>query len=662
MTHDARPDHPERILVCVGPSPSSPSLVRGARRLADDLHASLVAAYVEAPDAHPAGRKDRERLQSTLRLAESLGGEVVRLEGSRVSEALLGYARAHGVTRIVVGKPTHGPWRDRLRGSLVNQLVRGSGDIEVRFLPGDEEVPEPALQRRWAPRRADAVGIVLAALLAAAATGIGILGRAVLSQADVVVLFLLGIMVVSFQFGRLPSLVSSALSVAAYDFFFVPPLYAFSVEQTRHLLTFAMMFVVGLVLSGLTQRLRRHERETRDREARTAELYAFTREMAGLVDLDRVAEITVRHAAEAFGGHTVLLVRGPSGDWSARARSAPGADPDDAVCALAAAAADSGRPVGRGTIRRNDAAWTCVPVAGTGPDPAVLALRNAGLERLAAEGHGFLDAFARQAALALGRARLADEARAAVLKARTEEMRSSLLSTVSHDLRTPLAAITGAGTALRDERGRLDAGGRAELVDTICHEAERMERLVANVLDMVRLESGGIAPKREWVPLEEIVGSALARLERRLAGRDVRLDLPDPLPLVSVDPVLFEQVVVNLVENSVRHGRASSPIEIAARATPGAVEIEVADRGPGIPPGHEERVFEKFYRGPGARSGGVGLGLPICRGIVEAHGGTVTAHNRDGGGARFLVRLPVEGAPPDLPVADEPVPDEEQRT
>jgi two-component system sensor histidine kinase KdpD len=661
MTHDARPDEPERILVCVGPSPSSSSLVRGARRLADDLRGSLVAAYVEAPDAHPATREDRERLQSTLRLAESLGAEVVRLEGLRVSDALLGYAGSHGVTRIVVGKPTHGPWRDRLRGSLVNQLVRGSGDIEVRFLAGDEEVPGPALRRRWAPRPADAVGLVLAALLVAAATGIGILGRGVLSQADVVVLFLLGIMLVSFQFGRVPSLVSSALSVAAYDFFFVPPLYFFGVEHTRHFLTFAMMFGVGLVLSSLTQRLRRHERETRDREARTAELYAFTRQMAGLVDVERVAEIAVRHAAEAFGGHAVLLVRGPSGDWSVRARSAPGADPDEAVRALAADAADSGRPVGRGTPRRPAAAWTCVPLAGAGPDPAVLALRNAALERLAAEGHGFLDAFARQAALALVRASLADEARAAVLKARTEEMRSSLLSTVSHDLRTPLAAITGAGTALRDERGRLDAQGRAELVDTVCQEAERMERLVANVLDMVRLESGGIAPKREWVPLEEIVGSALARLERRLAGRDVRLDLPDSLPLVSVDPVLFEQVFVNLVENSFRHGRASSPIEIAARAAPGAVEIEVSDRGPGIPPGQEERLFEKFYRGPGARSGGVGLGLPICRGIVEAHGGTVVAQNRDGGGARFVVRLPVEGSPPDLPAADDPVPDGEQR-
>jgi two-component system sensor histidine kinase KdpD len=268
---------------------------------------------------------------------------------------------------------------------------------------------------------------------------------------------------------------------------------------------------------------------------------------------------------------------------------------------------------------------------------------------MAVEHHRFIEAFTQQAGLAIERARLAEEAKASALRIRTEEMRNALLSAVSHDLRTPLGAITGAGTALRDDKGRLDPAQRAELCETICAEAERMERLIGNILDMVRLESGGIVPKREWVPLEEIVGSALTRLESRLGSCEVRVVIPESLPLVSVDPVLFAQVFVNLIDNALKHGE-SSPIEIAARHQAGALQIEVADRGPGLPAGAEQRVFEKFYRGPQVRAGGVGLGLPICRGIVQAHGGAIVAEPRAGGGALFRITLPAQEAPPAIAV------------
>jgi two-component system, OmpR family, sensor histidine kinase KdpD len=247
--------------------------------------------------------------------------------------------------------------------------------------------------------------------------------------------------------------------------------------------------------------------------------------------------------------------------------------------------------------------------------------------------------------LAIDRALLDEEARAAALRVKTEEMRSSLLSAVSHDLRTPLAAITGAGTALRDEQGRLGPTERADLLDTVCTEAERMERLIGNLLDMMRLDSGGMRPKREWVPLEEVVGSALTRVETRLGGRQVIMGLPHDLPLLSVDPVLFEQVFVNLLDNATKYTPPGSPIEIAAGANAGTMEIEVSDRGPGFAPGVEERLFEKFWRGDHPGVGGVGLGLPICLGIVRAHGGVLTAENRAGGGARFRIRLPIEAAP-----------------
>jgi len=276
------------------------------------------------------------------------------------------------------------------------------------------------------------------------------------------------------------------------------------------------------------------------------------------------------------------------------------------------------------------------------------------LDVLEVEHRAFLDAFARQVTLALERAQLSEEAKTSALRVRTEEMRSSLLSTVSHDLRTPLAAITGAGTALRDDQGRLGPEQRAELLDTICVEAQRMERLIGNLLDMVRLESGALALKCEWVPLEEIVGSALARLEPTISGREVILDLPDDLPLISVDPVLLEQVFVNLLDNALKYTPPESPIEIRARPRENVLEVEVADRGPGLPPGTEALVFGKFYRGRHPGVGGVGLGLPICQGIVQAHGGTIAAEKHREGGASFTIRLPLLQAPPSaMPLGDE---------
>lgn len=367
---------------------------------------------------------------------------------------------------------------------------------------------------------------IVAAVAVAAVTAVAWPFAPVLGLEAIVMLYLLAIMLVAFKLYRGPAFFAAALSVAAFDFFFVPPAYTFAVKDPRHLLTFGVMFAVGLAISSLTVTVLRQGEAAREQEVATA--------------------------AE--------------------------------------------------------------------------------------------------------RARIAADVQAARLQARTEELRSALLSTVSHDLRTPLATITGAATRLRDApEGSLGPGERAPLIESICTEAERLERLLVDLLAMTRVESGGLEVRREWIPVEEVVGSALSRLESALADRPIVVRVPDDASLVAVDPVLFSQVLVNLLENAIKYTPARSPLEIRASVGGAAFDVEISDRGPGVPPGGERRIFEKFVRGDHPGVGGVGLGLAICRGIVEAHGGKITAHAREGGGAVFSIHIPQDVAPKDLPPELAPV-------
>jgi two-component system sensor histidine kinase KdpD len=634
----------EFVLSCVGPSPSSAGVVRAAARLAAGLHARWIAAGVETPRS-AASPLERQQLQEHLRLAELLGGEVIILSGRRVGEELLRYAHEHNATRIVVGRPTHSPLHDLFGGSIVNTLVRGSRGIEVHVIAGTEDAVAPERVSRtmtpvhWA-------GFALALALVTAVTTAAWLVRASLPDTEIVMAYLLAIMIVAFLSGRGPALAAAALSVAAYDVFFVPPLYRFTVADIRHVLTFAMMFAVGLAISSLTGMLRRQSRDARLRERRTADLYALVRELADAADEEQAAGISARHAAATFAAEAVVLLRSNDGGLRAAAASGPLVRLGSQEESVARWVGEHGRPAGRGTDTHAGSSVLCTPIATGERVLGVLVLRPAGRLLPDSEQRGFLEAFVRQIALAIERVRLSAEARVASLRARTEEIRSSLLSAVSHDLRTPLAAITGAGSALRLDQGKIRSAQRSELVETVCDEAARMDRLIGDLLDMVRLETGTPVAKREWVPLEELVGPALERLEDRLAGCVVRVDLPANLPLLSVDPVLFEHLFYNLIENAVKH--AAGPIDVSARADEGWVQIEVADRGPGLPPGTERSVFEKFYRGPGARDPGMGLGLSICRSIVQIHDGSISAENRSDGGALFRIRLPMLERPPDI--------------
>jgi two-component system, OmpR family, sensor histidine kinase KdpD len=466
------------------------------------------------------------------------------------------------------------------------------------------------------PARSGLFSYGASSLLVLATTAVSLLVRAVYAVPDLEVLYFLAIMFAAVRYGRRPSILAAFLSVALYDFFFVPPHLTFAVADLRYLLTFALMFGVGWLLSELTARVRRQEHEARVREERTNVLYALTRELAAATNPTQVAEAVAQNAARVFGATTI--VRRHTEDGSMEVAASVGHAPHESTRMSV-------------PIRLGDVALAELVLV---PEPAAAVDRD------------FIETYARQAALALDRVRLIDEARVIAVRAKAEEMRSALLSTVSHDLRTPLAAITGAATSLRDNT-LLDPSSRAELLDTVIEEADRLEHLVANLLEMTRLAGGNVALRRAWMPLDEMVSSALTRLESKIGSRDARVALDD-VPLVSVDPVLFEQVLVNLLENATKYTPPGTPLEVSSSVVHGEMIVEVIDRGVGLTPGTERQIFDRFQRGAHPGVGGAGLGLAICKAIVEAHGGTIAAENHRAGGACFRIRLPLQGEPPAL--------------
>ena len=639
----------ERLLVCVGTGPAADRLVRATRRMAARLHAEWFAAHVETPAAIRRSARDREHVLSALELAEQLGGRVVTLSGNSVAEEILAYARTHNITQIVVGKSVRRPWR--LGGSLLDTLVAGSGGIDVLAISGKDsgESAEAVLPARPSTLReyAWACAIVLIPTL------IGLALRrtgATVATLDAAMLYLLAVVVASARFREGPAVTAAVVGIASFDFFFVHPYYTFSVADVRYVLTFGVMLTVALVMGNLTGRIRNAAEAARQRERRTAALYALSRDLADARDPEALSAAVARSVGDTFGGDPAVLLPDPAG----RVReTGPAPFPiDDRERGTAQWVHDHGQQAGHGTSTLPAAVAFYVPLTASGRVVGVLGIRpgQPGQFRIPAE-RRLLEALAAQAGAALERLALAEQGRRTAVEVEAERLRTALLSSLSHDMRTPLAAVEGAATTLLQEASALDDGTRRELAATIVQESQRMSRLVANLLDMIRVETGALGVQKEWQLLSDVAGVALIRLDDQLRDHPVRTDFPAALPLVPVDEVLLEQVFVNLLENAARYTPPGTPIEVGAEAR-GDKEViaYVADRGPGIPPGEEERIFEKFHRAGSSVGSGVGLGLTICRGIVTAHGGRIWAENRIGGGAVFRFTIPITGTPPTIAV------------
>jgi two-component system sensor histidine kinase KdpD len=645
------------VLVCIGPGELAERLIRAGRRFAAALHADWIVSYIETPQLQRLPAAERDAVMQDLRLAESLGATTVTLSAPQMSAAILEYAREKNVTKILLGRPTRKGWRRWLLGSVVDTVVREAEDIDVYLLGGERRRPgeTPVIARsraylglesehakpRW-PRYA------VAAAAPAVCTGVGFLVTGPNELINLVMVYLLGVMLVATRSGRGPSLLAAALSVAAFDFFFVPPEYTFAVTDIRYIVTFSVMLLVGVVISTLAANLRTQARVAGYREKRAASLYAISRALAAANREDEIVRAAAGNIGAEFGAQCAILFPNAAGrivypKGESQSYSLHGAD-----LGVAQWVFDHGRIAGHGTDTLPGADAVYFPIQGASGSLGVLALLPSSLRRVfLPEQQRLLETFLNQVALALERVRLAEAAQSAQIKVETESLRNSLLAGISHDLRTPLSAIVGAASSLAEEPERLSEEARRELARTIYEEGQRMATLANNILDMARLDAGAVKLNLDWVPLEEIVGGVLTRLRSRLEGRPVKIDLPRDAPMVKLDAVLIEQVLVNLLENALKYTPAGTAIEISAEFASASVTVTVADEGPGIPPGLEERLFDKFYRAsPERAQSGVGLGLTICRAIVEAHGGKMRAENRFPRGAAFRFTLPRDEAPP----------------
>jgi two-component system sensor histidine kinase KdpD len=646
----------ERLLVAIGDPVQGLRVVRAGRRMAAALNAEWIVVHVELPGRLREDPRVRDHVVDVLGLAEELGAETTLLSGMSVADELLAFARERGVARIMLGKSRTPRWRERLFESPLSRVLQGSGDIDVFVVRGEEDERAPAPPPPPPPTtRREYVG---AAVVVAMCTLLAWAMQSVFDRSNISMIYLLGVALSALAFGRRPAILASVLGVAAFDFFFVPPRFTFAVSDGQYVVTFGVMLAVGVLVGTLTARLRDQASSARVREARTRALFRLSRELAERRDTSDLLGVAVERIADVFEARVAVLLADATGRLAAAAGDTTLFGDPEHERGVAQWAFDSNQPAGAGTDTLPGSRGLYLPLKAGAGLLGVLGLSATDPKRLQSpDRFQLLQTFANQTALALERTQLAAERERARVDIETERARNALLSSVSHDLRTPLAAITGAASGLRDGTS-FDPATRRELADTIVEEAERLNRLVGDLLDLTRLESGALRARKEWHNVEEVVGAALTRLESQLEHHPVDLDLPDDLPLVPLDDVLMEQALFNLIDNAIKYSPAGSPIEIRAAVSDSWLKLEVADRGPGLPPGQEAQIFEKFHRGePHGERRGVGLGLTICRGIVEAHGGRIAARNRPGGGAVLSIELPLEGTPPSIePEAPETAP------
>jgi two-component system sensor histidine kinase KdpD len=618
-----------RLLVGIGASPHSADLIRWARRMASASNSTWVAVHVETPGTM--SDEDNKRLTGNIHLASELGAEVVFTSDDSIAKALLRVARQQNASQILVGK-SYGqlPWRGK---HFVNELMKGSGTIDILVIGGD---PVDRRKRSGVKLKSKHTHYMIAAgsivgTVALCIPTIPLLGYYVPS-----LVLLLVVSVLSLFVGMGPMLLAAGLSAMSWDFFFIPPRYTFAIDRPEDLLMILAFFVIAIIGGVINARMRSQTLSVRRRERHSTALFELTRDLAVARSQDQVLTAGVNNLKKFFNADVTVFLGDLDGDMQHQPHSAATFSPSSSDFGVVSWVYWNNRRAGLGTDTLPTAEATYYPLSVPRYTLGVIGIRYIGETELAVDKDVLLENFIRQISLALDREFLNEMAAKAVLTSESDKLYSSLFNSLSHELRTPLSAISGAVEQMYTQDEEL----RASLIQEIQAAAVRLNRLVSNLLDMSRIESNHIIPRIDWCDVRDLIRAALSDLEVELANRNVDIVIPDEAPLIRADFGLVRQAICNIVHNACIYTPSDCAIAVAVSISASSCMIEISDSGPGIDPESLPRLFDKFYRGPGVHAGGTGLGLSIARGLIEVNGGTVTADNNAGGGARFSIRFP----------------------
>jgi two-component system sensor histidine kinase KdpD len=650
-----------RVMVCVSGSPFSAHLVRAASRLASGMKAECLAVHIEETRRRLASDFERERIARNMRLAEELGAKTLSITADDLPDKIVELARVHNVTAIVIGKPRRSWWHELIHGSVVNRLIRKSGNLNIYVIQTEHE-PEtentaksgsPLHARTdWRPYAGSAFMVAMITLASHAA-------RNQIEQSNIALLYQLPVVLGAYWWGRWPAYFTGVCSVLAFDYLFVPPFYTFSVDDMRYLWSFFTFLIVAFVIGGRTELLRHEAVTAQLREKNTQALFEFSREIAAVIDLDTIVRQLAKRAADALDRRIMVLLPDEQGRLAVYADFKPlegdchtAREPieDSAEAAVAAWAYEHRRIAGRSTETLPGASNLYIPLVTRENVVGLLGVKV--VEKLITpEQQKLMEAWAALAAIAIERVRLTEKAREATLVLESDRLRTALLNSISHELRTPLASIMGSASTLLESDSLYSADERHELLENITDGSKRMNLILSNLLDTARIESGMMKLKYDWCDIEDVIGTALQHLSEQVENRRLEINIRNGTPLLQGDCVLLGQVILNLIDNALKYSPEDSSIEIQASATNEGLTVSVADHGIGIPATDMTKVFDKFYRVQHSESSipGTGLGLSICKSIVEAHGGKIWAENRSEGGTVFSFSIPL------MKITDQPV-------
>ena len=638
----------DRIMVCLSSHPMGERLVRAGRRLAEVLNAEWYVVFVETPGHLHMPAQNRLRIEQNLHLAEELGARVVNLTSESVAETVVEYAHQHNVTKIIAGKPMRPHWFEIVRGTVIDQILRNSGRIDVYVVSEGAETPSKAagamIPNAISPHR-PLSRYLISIVLVFGATLLGFPLRGFLDPTNLVMLFLVAVVFSAVFLGRGPSIMASVLSVLAFDFFFVDPRLTFTVNDTQYILTFIGLLIVGLIISNSAALLRDQVDLLRRRGQQSQALNTMSRELTAAITPDEVMETVIRNVSDMFNRGTVILL--PEDGHLAVKASTPDIAIGESELAVADWAFKHGKEAGRGTTTLPAADIRFRPLITASETVGVLGTKPQALQVILTDDQRLLmEGVTNLAAIAIQRASYGEKAAQAEMLRNTEKLQTALLNSISHELRTPLATVTGVLSSLEESESarltnQLDPATRLELIVSATRQAGRLNLLVENLLDMTRLESGALRLNREPTDIQDLVGTVLRQMSSELTNHPLKTDLPPDFPLVTMDAVLIAQVLRNLLDNACKYSPVNCPIFISARLITDQIEIAVSDQGIGIPTANLERVFDKFFRVQRQEAvAGTGLGLSICKGIIEAHGGRIWAENNPDKGTTIKFTLP----------------------